>query len=208
MKKRVAFFIDGLNLHHSLRENHQRWLDLNALAGRLISRGNQTISGVNYFFAHAEWRPDVYMRDRQYVAALEATGVKVVLGHFKTKKRFCDLCRGLSPGHEEKETDVNIALHMLNEAYEDGYDKAALISRDSDLAPVLGMIRRKFPALELEVVAPPSYYGHSSDLIRFATSKKKIRIRQIEECLFPRRVIDPRTGKTAATRPAAYDPPQ
>ena len=210
--RRVACFIDGLNLYHALPRNHHKWLNLKALVERLMASRVETLVSVNYFFAHAEWRPAAYGRDRQYVAALKATGVNVVLGHFKTKDRFCDLCRGHFLGHEEKETDVNIALHMLNAAYKGGYDKAILISRDSDLAPVLRMIRREFPKLEIEVVAPPNFgrphLRHSIDLVNLATSKKNIRTRQIEACLLPRQVIDPRTGKTAATRPAAYDPPQ
>ena len=206
--KRVACFIDGLNLHHSLRVNYHKWLDLSSLARRLISSRSESINAIHYFFSHAEWRPKSYGRDREYVAALEAIGVDVVLGHFKEKSLYCTACGIHSLGHEEKETDVNIALYMLNGAYKNSYDKAILITRDSDLAPVLKMIRSEFPKLEIEIVAPPSYYGHSNDLVRLATNKRKIRLRQIEDCLLPRQDIDPQTGKIAATRPAAYDPPQ
>ena len=205
--KRVACFIDGLNLHHSLRVNYHKWLDLSALARRLISSRSESISAIYYFFAHAKWRPESYRRDREYIAALEATGVNVVFGHFKKKDRYCKACGIYLPDHEEKETDVNIALYMLDGAYESLYDKAMLFTRDGDLAPVLKMIRRKFPNLEIEVVAPP-YLRHSSDLIQLATSKKKIRIQQVEDCLFPGQVINPQTGAIAATRPTAYDPPQ
>ena len=97
--RKVACFVDGLNLHHSLRDNHFRWLDLNALVKRLIASRVETISAIHYFFAHAEWRPESYKRDRQYVAALEATGVNVVLGHFKEKERYCKLCKPVSYTH-------------------------------------------------------------------------------------------------------------
>ena len=206
--KRVACFIDGYNLYHSLKDNHHKWLDLDALVNRLIPGKSESISAVYYFSAYARWLPDSYRRHREYVAALETTGVNVVLGHFKEKNKKCKTCGSRWRAHEEKETDVNIALYMLNGAYKNSYDKAILITRDSDLAPVLKMIRSEFPKLEIEIVAPPSYYGHSNDLVRLATSKKKIRLRQIEDCLLPRQVIDPQTGKIAATRPTAYDPPQ
>ena len=214
--KRVACFIDGYNLYHALRHNsrnnHHKWLDLKALISRLIPSKSESISAIYYFSAYAHWLPDSYRRHREYVAALEATGVNVVLGHFKKKKKKCKICGIGWRDHEEKETDVNIALHMLNGAYKDSYDKAMLVSRDSDLAPVLKMIRSEFPTLEIEVVAPPQYsrihHGHSVDLVKLATSKKRIRPYQIENCLLPRQVIDPQTGKIAATRPTAYDPPQ
>ena len=204
--KRVACFIDGYNLYHALRINHHKWLDLSALVKRLILGKSESISAVYYFSAYAQWRPDSYRRHRQYVAALEAAGVNVVLGHFKEKDKQCKTCGSHWRSHEEKETDVNIALYMLREAHKNNYDKAMLITRDSDLMPVLRMIRSEFPKLEVEVVAPP-YLGHSTDLIQLATSKKKIRIRQIEDCLLPQQVIDPQTGIVAATRPTAYDPP-
>ena len=101
---------------------------------------------------------------------------------------------------------------MLNGAYKGSYDKAMLITRDSDLAPVLKMIRNEFPKLEIEVVAPSylgrPHFGHSVDLARLATSTKKLRRRQIEDCLLPQQVTNPQTGAVAATRPAAYDPPE
>ena len=205
--KRVACFVDGLNLYHSLKENHQKWLDLVALTKRLSSGKSEFVSAVHYFSAYAKWLPDSHKRHQEYVNALEAIGVDVVLGHFKKKDKQCRVCGSRWRAHEEKETDVNIALHMLDGAYEGNYDKAILITRDGDLAPVLRLIRRKFPNLEIEVVAPP-HLRHSSDLIGLATSKKKIRVRQIEDCLLPRQVVDPQSGEIAATRPAAYTPPK
>ena len=204
--KRVACFIDGYNLYHALRINHHKWLDLSALVRRLTVGRNESIGAVYYFSAYARWLPDSYRRHREYVAALEATGVNVVLGHFKEKNEQCKTCGSHWLSHEEKETDVNIALYMLREAHNGNYDKAMLFTRDSDLVPVLRMLRSEFPKLEIEVVAPP-YKGHSNDLIGMATGKRKLRPLQIENCLLPQQVINPQTGTIAATRPAAYDPP-
>ena len=203
---KVACFIDGYNLYHALRVNHHKWLDWSALAKRLIAEKSECISEIHYFSAYAEWLPDAYRRHREYVKALEATGVNVILGHFKAKEEYCKICGGRWKAHEEKETDVNIALHMLNDAYKKCYDKALLVSRDSDLAPVLRMIRSEFPDLKIEVVAPP-YLGHSNDLIKLATSKKKIRPQQIEDCLLPQRVVNSQSGRIAAERPSVYEPP-
>lgn len=66
---------------------------------------------------------------------------------------------GLPPslaGHEEKETDVNIALYLVNEAYKNSYDTALILSRDSDLKPAIAMIRKEFSDKEVIAVAPPS----------------------------------------------------
>lgn len=117
----------------------------------------------------------------------------------------CPLCHHEWQGHEEKETDVNIALHLLNEAYKNTYDSALIVSRDSDLKPAIAMVRKEFPQKEIIIVAPP-HLGHSVDLLNVASSKKKISKRQIERCLFPE-VITNKVGELVASRPSKYAPP-
>jgi uncharacterized LabA/DUF88 family protein len=204
---RSSFFIDGFNFYHALRRldgNHLKWVNLHALMTRQTSKSEQ-IGSVYYFSAYADWLPGPKSRHVQYVSALEQSGVTVVMGHFKNKDRYCPHCKGHWTGHEEKETDVNIALCLLNEAYKDSYDRAYVVSRDSDLKPAIAMVRSQFPKKELIVVAPP-HAGHSTDLISIAHGKKKVSKAQIEQCLFPQFVTDA-GGNVVATRPAEYAPP-
>ena len=84
-------------------------------------------------------------RHQEYVKALEATGVTPILGHFKDKDRECFKCGATWVAHEEKETDVSIRITMLNDAYKGKYDRAYLITRDSDLMPAIKMVRAEFP---------------------------------------------------------------
>ena len=206
---RAACFIDGFNLYHSLKRlqgQHLKWLDLAKLMGRQIAPKSETITAIYYFSAYATWLPAEQARHEEYVRALEATGVTPIMGQFKEKDRLCKSCGARWKGHEEKETDVNIALWMLNEAVRDTYDKALLVTRDSDLKPALQMIRAQFPTKELMVVAPP-HMGHSNDLIGVAHSKRKISLPQVEQSLFGAQVLCPKTGNVLATRPVKYDPP-
>ncbi|MGN6551468.1 MAG: NYN domain-containing protein, partial [Pararhizobium sp.] len=154
---RSSFFIDGFNFYHALRrldEPHLKWVDLRALMKRQTMR-SEAVTAIYYFSAYASWLPGPHARHRQYVVALEQRDVTVVMGHFKKKDRYCQHCRKTSIGHEEKETDVNLALCLLNEAYKDTYDRAYIVSRDSDLKPAMAMVRNEFPQKELFVVAPP-----------------------------------------------------
>ncbi len=167
---------------------------------------SETIVAIYYFSAFADWLPGPRARHVQYVQALEHSGVTVVMGHFKKKDRYCPHCNGHWIGHEEKETNVNIALCLLNEAYKDSYDRAYIVSRDSDLKPAIAMVRNEFPKKEIIVVAPP-HAGHSTDLIGVAHAKKKISKHQIEQCLFPELLTDA-GGNIVATRPAKYSPPK
>jgi uncharacterized LabA/DUF88 family protein len=205
---RSAFFIDGFNLYHALKRlgsHYLKWVDLNALMGRLIAPKSETIVAIYYFSAYAHWLPDQWKRHQEYVAALRYVGVVPVMGQFKNKDRWCNSCGAKWIGHEEKETDVNIALYLLNEAYRDSYDRAYIVSRDSDLKPAVEMVLTQFSNKEIVIVAPPEL-GHSNDLTLAAGNKRRIKRRQVQECLLPALVVDP-AGNVIATRPSKYDPP-
>ena len=206
---RVAAFIDGFNLYHAiarLHEPHLKWLDLWKLMERQIRPKSESLTAVYYFSAYAEWLPGPFARHQEYVRALKAVGVTPIMGHFKGKDRHCHKCGANWIAHEEKETDVNVALQMLNEAYKGAYDKALLVTRDSDLKPAIEMVRHNFAANNVTVVAPP-HLGHSNDLIQVASAKQKIKKTQIAESLLPQYVMSGDPETVVATRPAEYDPP-
>jgi uncharacterized LabA/DUF88 family protein len=201
----VCFYVDGFNLYHSLlrfKNPKVEWLDLYALCLRLIQPKTEQIKAINYFSAYADWLPDPMPRHKEYIKALEATGVTPILGHFKEKDRECFRCGATWVAHEEKETDVSIGITMLNDAYKGRYDRAYLVTRDSDLMPAVKMIRAEFPKKELIAVAPPMM-GHSNDLLTVCNGKKKITPDQVLSCLLPQQVKKA-DGTVAATRPAKY----
>jgi uncharacterized LabA/DUF88 family protein len=202
----VSFYIDGFNLYHALlrfRDPKVEWLNIRALCLRQIQPKTEAINSIKYFSAYADWLPGPMARHEQYVKAIESTGVIAVMGHFKRKDRECRSCGAQWLAHEEKETDVSIGITMLNDAYKDEYERAYLVTRDSDLMPAIKMIRAEFPKKEIIAVAPPMM-GHSNDLLTLCHAKKKISPKQIWQCLFPREVQNP-DGTLAAIRPTKYD---
>jgi|SRR5262249_55183320 len=202
----VCFYVDGFNLYHALRrfgDEKVKWLNLSALCQRLILPKTEEIQAIYYFSAFADWLPGPMSRHEEYVKALEAGGVICVMGHFKKKDRWCSNCHATTVGHEEKETDVSIGITMLRDAFKHAYEKAYLVSRDSDLLPAVRMIRTEFPTKQIVAVAPP-LMGHSNDLIKVCQEKKKISPKQVRACLFPREVCRA-DGTLAATRPAKYN---
>jgi hypothetical protein len=201
----VCFYIDGFNLYHALvrfKDDRVKWLDLMALSRRLIRPTTEQITGVIYFSAYADWLPGPMARHQEYVKALRSTGVDCIMGHFKKKHRRCAACKAEWIAHEEKETDVSIGIHLLNDAYKARYEKAYLVTRDSDLMPAVRMVRSEFPTKEIVAVAPP-LMGHSNDLIGVTQFKKKIGPAQIHDCLFPSEIRDS-SGTVVATRPPKY----
>jgi uncharacterized LabA/DUF88 family protein len=200
----VCFYIDGLNLYHALAkfgDNRVKWLDLYVLSHRLISPKSEKISSIFYFSAFAHWLPDKMARHQVYVKALEATGVTCILGHFKNKSRKCNSCGAIWTAHEEKETDVSIGISLVNDAYKARYDKAYLVTRDSDLMPAVRMVRAEFPTKKIAAVARP-LMGHSNDLIALCHSKMKITPDQVKACLLPEKVRH--SDGTIIVRPAEY----
>lgn len=204
--QRVSAFIDGFNLYHALkalRDNRLKWLDLHSLSNALVRPKSQQLTAVYYFSAYATWLPQQAQRHAAYVTALTARGVTPVMGNFKRKDRSCRSCGARWTGHEEKETDVNIALRLLSEAEDDTYDVALLVTRDSDIAPAVRMVRSRHPKREIIVVAPPQA-GHSTELIQAATAKAKLTVDQVRRSLLPQVVRDV-SGNVVATRPIKYD---
>ena len=205
---RVCCYFDGLNLYHAIAElnrPHFKWVDLTALARTMLRPGEQ-IASVKYFSAFATWLPGPYARHRQYVAALEATGTAAVMAHFKQKYRSCRRCGHIWKAHEEKETDVRIALAILEDGYDDLYDRAIIVSADSDLVPVIERARKRFVDKTYYVATPPGQFSAARSLTRSGHGYFEISPPRIASCLLPEQVKDA-NGAVLATRPAAYAPP-
>jgi uncharacterized LabA/DUF88 family protein len=193
-------------MYHALKKccpPRHKWLDLKAVLKPFVS--GHTLSEVHYFSAYAHWKPQQMIRHRAYVAALEATGVTVHMARFSNKDRKCpkQTCGHEWVGHEEKETDVKIAVTILKQAIEDKFDRALIVSRDSDLVPAAKAMGELFPHKEVYVVAPPNA-GHSTEMLQYCKGKYKIKVKNLDACLLPQTLKHP-DGSTV-TRPVQYDP--
>lgn len=200
--QRTIVYIDGFNLYHAiddLCEPHLKWVDLWALSEKLLLTGQQLLA-VKYFTAYATWRPESYRRHQRYVASLEAKGVTPIIGRFKRKTVRCQAkCRRTYITHEEKETDVNIGVHLVADALNDRFDRALVLSADTDLNSAVALARVEAPAKRIDVVAPPNRKGRNSAAL-FEVTKGRIR-----SSLLPS-LIELSDGR-AILRPRSYDPP-
>jgi uncharacterized LabA/DUF88 family protein len=212
-KARVACFIDGFNLYHAVDNmrddagnalHHLKWLNLRSLASAFITPTTQSLERIYYFSAYATWLADAYGRHRAYTAALESVGVTLVLGKFKEKHRKCPKCGGQWKGHEEKESDVNFAVELVKQAHLNGFDRALLITADSDLCPAIRLVRESFPSLGLQVLTPPNSYDLAHELRGIAPTVK-IKKKHLHQNLFPAE-IDMGNGRKIL-RPTKYEPP-
>ena len=209
---RVIAFIDGFNLYHAIHDlgkSHLKWVDLWKVCEIFCPPPDLVLEAVYYFTAYATWRPASYKRHRDYLAALESRGVTPVLGRFKEKDRRCFRCGNTWKDHEEKETDVNLAVFMLDLAYQNEFDRALLISGDSDLVPALKAVKSRFPEKSFRIVAPVGR-GFSMELLSVAGGPgcgSRLRETHLHTALLPREVRNS-AGVLVATRPQEYDSSQ
>lgn len=206
---RVAAYIDGFNLYHAILnagQSHLKWLDLHRLCGVFAPAPQYELVGVNYFSAFATWLTSPYRRHQVYTSALSGSGVRCIMGQFKEKPQECRSCGSRWVGHEEKESDVALGVHLVADAFLDLYDKALIMTADNDVCPALRTVRRHFPHKSIQVLTPPGQV--MTNELRGASGKrcKPIKWFHIERSLFDREVYDP-TGRLVATRPTEYDPP-
>ena len=120
--------------------------------------GANAQAGVRYFTARVI--PDAGSVDkaRRQNIYLEALGtlpdLDIHYGYYLPKMQRCSTCGTTWQTYEEKMTDVNIAVELLSDAYDDAFDTAIVVSADSDLARPITTIRERFPGKRVVVAFP------------------------------------------------------
>ncbi len=136
--KRTAIFIDGSNLYHKLKKLKIQKTSRFDYAGlcRYLASGSQ-LAGIHYYVGVILASPHDPTAQR-----LQAKQM-ILFNHLRDQG--IHLQRGFlmksACSYHEKGVDVNIAVDMLVGAYEDMYDKAILISSDTDLIPAIHKVR-------------------------------------------------------------------
>lgn len=201
--RRTTVYIDGFNLYHAiddLKKPHLKWVDLHALGESLLREG-EVLAAVKYFSAFATWMPSSHAKHRAFVDALRLRGVETFMAQFKEKPRSCRMCKSTWIAHEEKETDVQIAVHMVADAMSSEVDRLIAITADTDLTPAIRMIAARRPACEVFVAAPPKRFGKCRSL----RPAMEITPGRIAAHLLPAELLTA-DGRTIA-RPPTYAPP-
>lgn len=205
-RKRAAFYFDGFNLYHSVQElgrPHLKWLDLAALA-RQIAPPSQVVKRVVWVTAYRPQGRRKMERHRLYHEALMARGVTCRLGHFVIYTDGCNACGHGWTVAEEKQSDVNLALSIVDDAHEDRFDVCYLVTTDGDHAATARYLKERFPHKTLVVVAPPRRRANRM-LLAFADAQAEIDLEHLEASLLPQTL---KGAEGELKRPLSYDPPQ
>jgi len=188
---RVSVFIDGFNLFHALdnvKHQHFKWINLRKLA-ELYLRKQDCLSDIFYFTAFAIWNAEKVNRHKLYIKAQESFGVKPIYGEFRSVIKRCRYCGKTYNTYEEKETDVNIAIKLYQQAKNDTYDNAIILSGDSDQIPAITAVKKDYPAKRIGVLIPP---GRKAKLLKQeADFHFKIEHKHLSDSLLPNDITLP-----------------
>lgn len=213
---RTYIYIDGFNFYYGVvRGTHYKWLDFRALFSRILQSQN-IICSIKYFTASVSATPTdpgKPIRQETFIRALEAyiPEIEVYYGHFLTHNVTMPLANPTSSRSvecvtktEEKGSDVNLAVHLVNDAWLNLYDCAVIVSNDSDLAEAMRLVKQHHPNKVIGLITPAGARTNqrtrtSQQLRRYADFVRLVRLSAIKACQLP----SPIPG-TSITKPSRW----
>ncbi len=153
---RTSIYIDGFNFYYAaVKGTPHKWLDLRKTFATVL-QPHHRITAIKYFTAQVSGQrdPQQPIRQQTYWRALLAMTpeLEIFKGSFLThavtwplaqpapNRRYATVLKT-----EEKGSDVNLAVHLINDAWLDAYDCAVIVSNDSDLAEAMRLVRSQHP---------------------------------------------------------------
>jgi uncharacterized LabA/DUF88 family protein len=142
-QSRLEIFVDGTNFEITSRPLMAgKTIDVQHLARQLTAVIPPTTPGhslvaLRYCTAQAPYMRKRDFEDRYFAYLRSTASVDLILGRHVVRE--ADQRR--PKRYEEKETDVNVAIHMVAGAYENRYDVAAVVTGDTDMVPAMKMVR-------------------------------------------------------------------
>jgi hypothetical protein len=155
----VYVYVDGFNLYYrALKKTPHKWLNLCELGKRLLAPSD-VVAKVRYFTARVSARagdPDAPRRQQIYFSALNTVPeIEFHYGRFLAKKKRRPL---VTTGKfvevhdtEEKGSDVNLATHLLHDAWHKRFEVALVLSQDTDLLEPIKIVTEEL-ALKVGLV--------------------------------------------------------
>ncbi len=193
---KLYIYIDGFNLYYGcLKGTPHKWLDVFKLCKYLFP--HDEIVKIKYFTAPIRNREndiDSERPNRQqiYFRALRTIkNLEIIEGMFLSHNVSMKLATGRGFAtvikSEEKGTDVNIATHLIHDAHNKKFEKAVVISNDSDLVTPIRIVTKEITSL-VTVISP--FKRNNIELMEAATNIKKIRRGVLGVSQFPYRLND------------------
>lgn len=202
MLVRTIVYVDGFNLYYGcLKGTPYRWLNLVELSRYILGEKNRIVA-LKYYTARVDARPgnaDQPVRQDTYLRALRTLPeVSIHFGHYLSHPVKLPLAKPPLIGRriveviraEEKGSDVNLATHLVADAFREAFDVAVIISNDSDLCEPIRLVTAELG--KRVGVLPPLRPGRkrSAELSKLATFIRPIREGVLKVSQFPDELTD------------------
>lgn len=208
-------YIDGFNLYFRALEAAPslKWLDVRKML-EIEFKDDAPIDFIWYFTAPIggrKWQdPDKPLRQKAYFKALRTIDrLDMQFGKYQTYEEWMDLVAPPATGPSrvqvwnttEKGSDVNLATQLLLDAADGLFEKAIIVSDDSDLlTPIRTVIKRFGKPVD---VLTPDRTKPNLELKGVASTFKEIRPTVLALSQFPDEINDT-NGRLIIRRPAAW----
>ncbi len=204
---RTIVYVDGFNFYYGcVRGTPWKWLNLQSFFQSLLDPAKNDIQRIKYFTARVQptpGDPNVNVRQDSYFRALAVACplVEFHYGHFLRHKVRLERVTPPPPTvevwkNEEKGSDVNLAVSMLDDCWRNRYDCAVVVSNDSDLALALSLVRAKGKTIGLVTPGAPTRKP-SAELRKHSSFSRLIR----KHHLLTNQLPDPIPGTTISKPP-------
>jgi uncharacterized LabA/DUF88 family protein len=197
---RTMVYVDGFNLYYGLlKDSPYKWLNIQHMCQLLMPHDD--IVGIRYFSAKVfsrESDPDKHIRQQVYWRALKTIpDLEIIEGHYSEHTKWMRLAHPKPPQNnfveviktEEKGSDVNLAVHLLSDAYLKKYELGVVVSNDSDLLSAIQIVHNDL-GLNIGILNPQN--NPSSDLRKCSLFIKQIRTGVLNASQFPTTMTDSR----------------
>jgi uncharacterized LabA/DUF88 family protein len=213
-KKRCTIYLDAFNWYFGIFQHRPAWKWLNVQSFFEALRLDEEVVAIKFFTAlvdpllHVSPRRD---RQKRYFKALGSLPkVRIIFGKYQERTVTCRAAgcpRRLEyVVPEEKKTDVNIAVNLLDDALRGLTDSIVIVSGDSDLEPAVEWVRRNYPRIKITVYIPvlgdEDRQRRSDNYYRMGVTCKPLPLTDIPRHLLP---ADVTIGENQAiSRPAEW----
>ena len=204
---RTFVYVDGFNLYYRpLKGTSWKWLDLSALFAKVLQPRHDILT-VKYFTARVSGTPgdpskpqrqDVYLR----TLTRYRPEVEVYFGHFLSHRVRVPLVQPVGNVRtaevirtEEKGSDANLAVHLLNDGWLDAYDCAVVVSNDSDIAETMRLVKEHHG--KLIGLATPGTWMLSQQLMMHTDFSRHVRPNALRRSQLPDPILGTRIRKPA-----------
>lgn len=159
--QKANIYIDGFNFYNGLVDSDWKkyyWLDIVKFSSIILSTLKSTPELNKAYYFSAPPHNHLAKQKRQgrfFLANQQNDKFNLVLGFHKDKSKYCSNCNTKISMSEEKQTDVNIALHMLGCAAKKHCNLSILVSGDTDMIPIIKAIKDIDSRHQIMVFFPP-----------------------------------------------------